>query len=818
MNATQDVCGCCSGISARTPLEVENRPGLSAVSYRVGVHGDFLASMIAALTDPGRPKLAELGTRDHDDFSIALLDAWAVAADVLCFYNERLAQEAYLRTARLPISLQELVRLIGYRPRPGVAAETYLAFALEPPPEVPEAATRDPGAAPPVTPAVVTLEPGLRVQSIPGPGEQPQVFETVEEIEARPAWNALAASLTTPAAELGLASADLAGVGLNVKPGDGLLLGLPAAPGAPWEFRTVVSVEDDAAHGRTTVTWSGPLPSSAPYLPTAATMITRVFRRRLSVFGHNAPLEERITKDAGEWEFALSGSTKTGNWVDLDGSHPDVVVGSLVVLSRQGEQPRLWNVAESMELSRSDYAVSGKITRVRLTGGSNFSDFTAQVRTTTVFAVDEKLALAGAKRAAIVSDDAVEVEVDASEMRPGRHVIVRGTTTAGHEHAEVAIVDEVQQVTGGWRIVLDEDLSSGYERETVVVHGNVARATHGETVRQILGSGRAREAFQRFTLGHDPLTHVQSSDAETGAEAALDVRVNDVRWKPASTLFAAGSEDRAYVVRTDETGARSVQFGDGARGARLPSGSNNVTARYRKGLGAAGNVDEGKLAQLLDRPLGVKGVANPLAAEGGVDAETVEKTRASAPLTVRTLGRAVSLLDYEDYARAFTGVVKANAVVLALPGGRAVVVTVAFEGGDRLDDLAEAVRSRGDPRVDVVVLAATTATFRLALKVAVDPDHEAETVRSAVEAALREAYSHEARALAEPLFRSEIVATVHSVAGVVALDLDRLYTGTIPGLADRLLAPRAEVVDGSAVPAGVLVLDPAPLDWLLEMP
>ena len=189
-------CGCCAGVAARTPLEAGNRPGLSAIAYRAGTHAEFLASMIAGLTDIDRPGLAKLGTRDRDDFTIALLDAWAVAADVLAFYTERLAQESYLRTARERISLQELGRLIGYRLRPGVAAETCLAFALEPPPDVPAAASADPGSAPPVTPATVTLEPGLRVQSIPGPGEAPQTFETVEQIEARPEWNAIPARTT----------------------------------------------------------------------------------------------------------------------------------------------------------------------------------------------------------------------------------------------------------------------------------------------------------------------------------------------------------------------------------------------------------------------------------------------------------------------------------------------------------------------------------------------------------------------------------------------------------------------------------------------
>ena len=813
--SAREVCGCCAGVASRTPLEVANRPGLRAISYRVGVHGDFRASMIAALTNAARPRLAELGTRDADDFMIALLDAWAVAADVLTFYNERLAQEAYLRTARERISLQELARLIGYQLRAGAAADTYLAFALEPPPELPSEVTRDPGAAPPVTPALVTLEPGLRVQSIPGPGEKPQVFETADEIEARPEWNAMAASVTKPAAEVASTSADVAGVGLSLKPGDGFLLALPGAPGATWAFRTLVSVDADAAADRTKVSWSGDV-TGAPFSPTSASLTARAFRKRLSVFGHGAPHQAQVTEETDDWSFSLSGVS--GDVVDLEGPHPDVVPGSLVVLSRPGITPRLWTVATSVELSRADYAVSGKITRVSLTGGTNFSDFSGQVRTTTVFAVDEPLTLATATRPATVAVDGIEVETDVSAMKPGRRVIVRGTTTAGHEHAEVAVVGGIQQVAGGWRIAFEDDLASTYERESVVVHGNVAPASHGETVREILGSGRAREAFQRFLLSHDPLTHVQSTAAETGTDPALEVRVNDVRWKRVGTLYDAGPDDRAYVLRTDESGKRYVQFGDGDKGARLPSGSNNVTAEYRKGIGAGGNVEEGKLAQALDRPLGLKGVSNPLPASGGVDPEAEDEARKSIPLGVRTLGRAVSLLDYEDYARAFTGVVKASATVLPLTGGRAVVVTVAFEGGERLDDLAEALRQHGDPRVDVVVLEASTATFRLALKVVLDLDHEAETVLHSVADALASTYSFEARALAAPVYRSEIVTTIHAVSGVVAVDVDRLYKGSSPGIADRLLAPRAEVVGGEAVPDGVLVIADDPFDWLLEMP
>jgi predicted phage baseplate assembly protein len=342
-------------------------------------------------------------------------------------------------------------------------------------------------------------------------------------------------------------------------------------------------------------------------------------------------------------------------------------------------------------------------------------------------------------------------------------------------------------------------------------------------VQELLGSGRAGAAFQRFTLSHAPLTHVPSTDP-SGADADLEVRVNDVLWEEERTLYGTGATDRVYALRVDEEGATYVQFGDGEHGARLPSGSSNVRARYRKGLGAAGNVAAGALAQLMDRPLGVKGVANPVAASGGVDPEEEESARASIPLAVRTLDRAVSVLDYEDFARAFAGVAKAHAAVLPLRAGRTIVVTVALAGasaeeaGDRLEDLATALRTHGDPRVQVEVLPHAEATFRLALTVAVDPAYEAEAVLGGVDTALRAAYSFDARGFTEPVHRSELTAVAHGVAGVLAVDIDRLYVGTTPGLADRLLAQQPGVGSaGTALPAGLLLLDPAPLDGLEVM-
>ena len=43
------LCGCCEGIEVLTPTTIANRPGLSAINYRAGIHPTFLETMKARL-------------------------------------------------------------------------------------------------------------------------------------------------------------------------------------------------------------------------------------------------------------------------------------------------------------------------------------------------------------------------------------------------------------------------------------------------------------------------------------------------------------------------------------------------------------------------------------------------------------------------------------------------------------------------------------------------------------------------------------------------------------------------------------------------
>src|SRR5262249_38778624 len=152
---------------------------------------------------------------------------------------------------------------------------------------------------------------------------------------------------------------------------------------------------------------------------------------------------------------------------------------------------------------------------------------------------------------------------------------------------------------------------------------NVARATHGETVSEILGSGDASQQYQQFTLKQPPLTYTSAATA-SGAASTLELRVNNLRWHEAPTLLGHDPQEHIYVARTGDDGKTTIEFGDGVTGARLPSGQDNVRVTYRKGIGIGGLVKAGQLTSLLTRPLGIKTVANPEDASGAQDRESLD--------------------------------------------------------------------------------------------------------------------------------------------------------------------------------------------------
>ncbi|MDH4273647.1 MAG: putative baseplate assembly protein, partial [Gammaproteobacteria bacterium] len=237
-------CNCCALPETAFAAHF-NRPGLSNIEYRLATHSGFLERMVTRLTRDQLPEqddiasrrpLSQLTTRDLTDPTIALLDAWAMVADVITFYQERIANEAYMRTATERLSVLQLARSIGYELKPGVAASTVLAFTAD--------GSKD-------SPPQVSVPKGTRVLSIPAKDQLPQTFETVETIVARPEWNELkpyTPQITSiDRIARGVSELRLAGTTTGLRTGDAILIvgdeRAKKSGDEHWDFRVLESVE-----------------------------------------------------------------------------------------------------------------------------------------------------------------------------------------------------------------------------------------------------------------------------------------------------------------------------------------------------------------------------------------------------------------------------------------------------------------------------------------------------------------------------------------------------------------------------------------------
>ncbi|GAB4574773.1 MAG: hypothetical protein Kow0077_22970 [Anaerolineae bacterium] len=882
---------CCNGVQALTPATVENRSGLSALIYRTGTHAQFKASMLAALSSGDLPELQALTTREDDDFSIALIDAWAAVLDVLTFYSERHINEHFLRTATERRSLKWLVELIGYRPRPGLAAETYLAFTVDDATEV------------------TTVPAGTQVQSIPGPDELPVIFETLADQEVRARWNAMQPRrILTQTLDVDMPGALLEGNYSSLRPGSRMLI---VASESARKLRTVARVTFDGQKNKTQVDFvptggsaSASVSASASttgqlsyesspaitgidqvfagqqytwgdsyayfaynfyYIPAVVSIFQSaialqeqpadteiapgtglfILQEKASLYGHNAPDYNMLPVPQGSSRTATYGATNWNNatietlldelqpgvaesdqvpYLYLDQTYDRILPDSWVVLQDAGGSTYVLRVNDVDEVTPGLFTLTSKVSRLKLYGMS-VAVQNLKVKEVTAFCASTPVTLATLEDTSPVAGSEVLLADFYPELTPGQQVILSGEVPAlgnltVHERLDIReiLTDDYRT-----RLIFSQALDNAYQRDTVTINANVLRATHGETQGKdlplALGSGRADLTFQTLRVPHTPITHLADATAESGAISTLEVRVDGVRWKTVESFYGQDGDARVYITRQTDDGTTYVMFGDGQHGRRPSTGIENITATYRVGLGLAGNVKGGQLALLLKKPAGVRSVTNPLDAEGGADADSIDAIRQNATLGMHTLGRIVSLQDYADYARSYSGIGKAHAAWAWAGESQGIFITVGGQTEGQVSDetlanLAASIRRYGDPLVPLAVKSYTPALFRIAATVFHDPDYAPIPLEQALRDLLRSTYSYASRDFGQHVTINEVLALMQQVEGVVAVDLDVLdLVNGSNALQTRLVShlPRRGAQLATLTPATLLLLSPEPV-------
>ncbi len=756
------------------PSRININAGLSCIPRQITGFTEFRKAMLASIRQ--HPALYHWIARGEDDFGIMLLEMWAYVSDVQSFYDEVIAHEIYLKTARLRPSLRKLVSLLGYVPRPAVAASVSLATLAE-------------GRKP------VVLPKGLAFRSSAFEDEAPQIFELDAKTTIHPnynKWFLKAPQQDTLNSTGGSSTQSFSKLQINkdtsLKKNDTVLV--------------QIGIDDDQTQGTVVFKISDTEGENGKTYKQAD------FDPALSLTGNTNPADVQLLKASQTgalWKidyvsgdsYSISGST-----IVLDGLYRTIKPGQYIILEMEYKY-RWFKVTDNKEVmmtlstatttpgkdaDNNDIHVAVPAVKMpatmlftdenvnsylRMVGGdSNWfytdaskitlyygfvSGGTVSVVDKTTVSISDKLAI---KRPVEKSDDVTTPDKFLVEDKNENGFEVSGT------------LDHIKEE-------FNPDQGEGWESPLtmpVTIYGNVVTASRGETVNnEVLGSGNASLANQFFVLKKSPLTYTSSpsSDNEQGVASTLKIYVNRVQWKEVPGFYGAEAMDQIYTVRQNDAGESIVMFGNGREGARLPSGIDNIVAAYRHGAGKAAP-PAGSITQLVKPAKGLKSVKGLIAAFGGDDAESSEGLRHYAPKSALLLGRTVSIDDMEAAATSASGVRSASVEWRWNGIKQRPVIQVWYIGDENIrNNISLKLHQLSDPTTPIAVDLAIPIPITILIDVEIDERFIKEDVLNKIRTLLTNSetgiLAPEKTGIGKPLFRSRVFEVVLSVEGTLSV-------------------------------------------------
>ena len=766
----------------RFPTETSIAAGLTQLTRQTGTFSEFRRALLhgASIRSTGaleanslwasrylterdraglRRSLDAIGTwrgRHPKDFGIMLLEMWAYVCDLTSFYDESLAHESYVRTARHRESLRKLVGPLGYIPRPAIAALAELAAFAE-------------------GRQVVTLPVGTAFRSGAFNGNPPQVFELTKEATIHPLlneWSFLPvrpASLPVPINEQ---TSLLCKPGtVRVKPDD-LVIVLLGSP----QPRRVKEVSD--------------------YTGADGDQYVRVsFNPPLSVTSDTSYSAITVLKASGiasQWKRAVNGETAIGSdYVFLDSVNRQIRTGQYVVLEGNGileaftvnrNEDSTRTVAPASSVTFTPSGGTGTTVSVPAVAASvSQVHFTAKVDASPVYSASPHINVHYAfVDAGLVTTEAL-TEIDEHDPLTVSTPIElpRDTSAPGEFQLEdkngvgLTRPGTLNFATGNFTVQGDpwhDTLAT-----SVRLFGNIITAHRGETVKgELLGSGVATAVNQSFTLKKSPLTYLPAPSESTpsGLTSTLKLFVDGLQWTEVPTFFGRGSDDQIYVVRQNDKNESVVTFGDGVFGQRLSTGCS-VVAYYRHGGGGA-MPPAGSINQLAKPIKGLKSVRSPVPPYGGDDAEPADSLQKYAPRSALLLGRTVSLADLEAAAASYSGV---RAVAADWRWGSELQLPAAhiwyLAEGDLDELILNKLRSLTQPDTPIHVERALAFSATLSIQLKHDPRRFEDDVVAATRTKLTDVETGllppERLGIGKPLFRSRLFEFLLKVPGVTSV-------------------------------------------------
>ncbi len=702
--------------------------------------------------------LVNLRARDKDDLGIMLLEMWAYICDSLSFYDEVIANEAYLRTSSLRPNLRRLIALLGYLPRPAVGSVVELAALAE-------------------GRLQLRLPAGTAFRSGAFNGNPPQVFELDNDTYIHPLTNRF--GIVAPhAGKVLVETPDSVLVNLSgdIKE-DSLLL--------------LINTTDSSQTGGVVVKKLEKLKGidNRKYINLIFTSETKL--KKDTLLENLQVLKSTLT--AGLWTVSATSESLNANKITLNVLSHQIKAEDYILMVCQDEK-RWFRVSKVTEVMRytmpsGEIVINGNkfvvpgitvpVTELELdvsvnsslrkSGGSpdwspaicgNITVYFGMQVTATI--IDEPNATLSAADPLCFNDN-IEKPVD--DFTSSRFILQDKNTYGLGMDGSISYEQKklVPDTTDSWpqKLTLPVD-----------VYGNAITASRGEKVdNEVLGSGDTSLSNQTFKLKKKPLTYQLLSTSKTDqlVKSTLSVYVNGILWTEADRFYGKSEKDEIYIVRQNDEGESLVTFGNGIRGQRLPSGAGNVICSYRFGAEAA-CPPSGSVTQISKPVKGLKSVKNILPAFGGADAEDAEDLRTYAPKSALLLGRVVSMKDMQALAESYPGVRAVQTEWRWDKLKQCASAHIYYIGDIALKTgLSEKIRSFADPSTPITVEKAESNPLFLSLNIKINEKYRDNDIIREIRSTLLDVktglLAPENISIGIPLYRSKIFEAVLNVDG-----------------------------------------------------
>lgn len=777
--------------------------GRSSLDRQLGNFADFRSAMLSKLHE--HPALLDWRPCGQEDLGLMLLEMWAYVLDVQSFYDRVHAQESYLRTSRHRSSLRKLVQLLGYTPRPAVAATATLALKI--------AGRR-----------VVDVPAGTGFRSGAFEDEAPQVFETEADYRLHALNNGW--PLKPPVVATISASGSTGNVTVStllihkqteLKVGDRVLISANGASDNYRYARKVTALQD--------------------YENLRGDAFKKVIFDQAFALQGNTRWQDieilRSTQTGGLWTSAhISGDPHAiyGSGVVLDTLYRRLIrADDYVMIDRVGT--RRWFQVNSVADVNMTIAAAGSASLEDADGGTATIDIPAVKAPITRLTMKQTV-----QQSAWNSSDAAKMTLYYG-FRPAATVVNESQAELGEQSSLAfdagrsgGLNPPPGNVSPSGRLLLQDKNDDGalvnghvdYDSAEFTIdssdhaapvglkipikaYGNVVDVSRGESVQgEVLGSGNGALANQFFPLKNGPLTYLDAptSANEQGLVNTLKIYVDGVLWREKASFFGATAGDRIYVLKQDDEGRTIVHFGDGRHGARLPSGAGNVLAWYRFGAGAAAP-PAGSIAQLAKPMDSISEIIQVLSANPGADAESPMQLNTLAPRSSLLLGRAISAEDIEIAAAGVSGVDFAQAQWRWQEKQQRPAIQVWYIGETEPAKVLEKINLLVSPSVPVSASPVQRLPLLLHLDLEIHPDYRENDVLASVNRYLFDneegLWQPKKLGIVPALMRSRLFADILAVEGVVNVKavVVQFLRFALPWVDELIAIPTGTVVDFS---------------------